>query len=106
MGVGCGAVEAIAVCVSGGFGGAGARRGEGAVLGFFYCLYEEGEVSVAEAEDGERRNGSILRSILSKDLSPCPSAVSVPCDPCKSFGGLEQRRTLGAATACHLEDLG
>ena len=38
MGVGCGAVEGVAVGNSGGSGGAGTRGGEGAVLGFFYCL--------------------------------------------------------------------
>lgn len=38
-GFGCGAVEASAVWIGRGPGGAGARGGEGKVLGFFYCLW-------------------------------------------------------------------
>lgn len=41
MDVRSGAVEVVAACVGGGSGGAGARGGEGAVLGFFYCLLDK-----------------------------------------------------------------
>lgn len=41
MDVRSGAVEIVAVCVGGGSRRAGAGGGEGAVLGFFYCLVEK-----------------------------------------------------------------
>lgn len=43
MGSGCCAVEGVAVCIGWSLGGSGARGGEGAVLGFFYCLRYGGD---------------------------------------------------------------
>ena len=56
MGSGCGAVEGVGVRVGGVFGGAGTRGGEGAVLGFFYCLWWRCLVSLSfELRQKKRR---------------------------------------------------
>lgn len=44
----------------------------------------------------------VLQSILTKDLSPIPSAVSAPYALCRSVEGLAPPRTPGVAIAYHL----
>ena len=58
--------------------------------------------------ESTRQDGCVLRSILSQDPSSGPSAVSAPCDLCRSFlrGFRGQHRFLGTGSGLATLDLG